>query len=115
MTRSIFFHLRLPFGSRSSPFIFNTFADAICFILVVVFGLLYVIHYLDDYFVANSDQSSFSHDMDTIIHVFNRLGIPVALDKLVGPLQCITYLGIEIDAGASTIRLPQPKLYFPFG
>ena len=107
---NIFFYLRLPFGSRSSPFIFNTFADAICFILVVVFGLLYVIHYLDDYFVANSDQSSCSHDMDTIIHVFNRLGIPVALDKLVGPLQCITYLGIEIDAGASTIWLPQPKL-----
>ena len=105
-----FFELRLPFGSRSSPFIFNSLADAICFILVVVFGLLYVIHYLNDYFVANSDQSSCSHDIDSIIHVFNMLGVPVALDKLVGPLQCITYLGIEIDARAGSIRLPQPKL-----
>ena len=105
-----FFELRLPFGSRSSPFIFNSLADAICYILVVVFGVQYVIHYLDDYFVVNVDQSSCSQDMDIIIHAFATLGIPVALDKLFGPLQCITYLGIEIDAKSGIVRLPKAKL-----
>lgn len=105
-----YFELRLPFGSRSSPFIFNSLAAAVCFIFVVVFGVHHVIHYLDDYFVANSDQPSCSRDMDTIIHVFATLGIPVALDKLIGPLKCITYLGIEIDAMAGIVRLPESKL-----
>ena len=35
-----FVDTRLPFGSRSSPFIFNTFADLLLWILVVVFGIL---------------------------------------------------------------------------
>lgn len=107
---SFFVELRLPFGSRSSPFIFNNFADAICWILIVHFCIQFVIHYLDDFFVANSDRHSCQADVDTILHAFGMLGIPVAVDKLVGPSQCITYLGIEIDSRELTIRLPQAKL-----
>ena len=46
-----YFDTRLPFGSRSSPFIFNAFADAILWILVVRLGLTGVVHYLDDFFI----------------------------------------------------------------
>ena len=38
------------------------------------------------------------------------LGVPLATDKLEGPVQKITYLGIEIDSRDMTIRLPQDKL-----
>ena len=41
---------RLPFGSRSSPYIFNTFADALAWILIYVFSIPYLLHYLDDFF-----------------------------------------------------------------
>ena len=105
-----YFELRLPFGSRSSPFIFNNLADALCFILTVVFGIHYIIHYLDDYFLVNVDEHSCAADLHTATHAFSLLGIPVAPDKLFGPLQCITYLGIEIDAASGIIRLPQSKL-----
>jgi len=47
-----FFDTRLPFGSRSSPFIFNAFADALLWILVNKFGLSELIHYLDDFFIV---------------------------------------------------------------
>ena len=46
---------RLPFGSRSSPYIFNSFADALCWILVTVGGIAHIIHYLDDFFMAAVD------------------------------------------------------------
>ena len=105
-----YFELRLPFGSGSSPFIFNSLADAVCYVLVVVFGILFLIHYLDDYLIANLDEHSCSLDMHKAVKVFNLLGIPVALDKLVGPFQCITYLGIEIDAAAGIVRPPPQKL-----
>ena len=47
--------------------------------------------------------------MHKAVKVFNLLGILVAHDKLVGPFQCITYLGIEINAATSIVRLPPQK------
>ena len=45
-----------------------------------------------------------------MIHkVFDILGVPLAPDKVVGPCQVITYLGIEIDSVNFVVRLPQDK------
>jgi len=47
-----FFDIRLPFDLRSSPFIFNTFADALIWILINKFSISCIVHYLDDFFVC---------------------------------------------------------------
>ena len=47
-----FLDTRLPFGSRSSPFIFNQFATALLWILVSVYGINNITHYLDDFFLC---------------------------------------------------------------
>ena len=101
---------RLPFGSRSSPFIFNTFAMALAWIVVNVGGLLFLIHYLDDYFIANLSRRGCRGDMDTFLHICAQLGVPIAEDKSEGPSTCIIYLGIEIDTVAMTVRLPAEKM-----
>ena len=103
--------MRLPFGSRSSPFIFNQFAEALLWILVTVFGIPYVLHYLDDFLLCNN----YSHDLcacDMAItqSAFSELGVPLAPNKVIGPTQRITYLGIEIDTVGQTICLPPDKL-----
>lgn len=100
---------RLPFGSRSSPYIFNTFADILAWILIHVFAISYVLHYLDDFFFADKCNKLQPH-MDTAVQAFQWLGVPLATEKLEGPLQQITYLGIEIDSLNFTIRLPADKL-----
>ena len=41
---------------------------------------------------------------------FSDLGVPLAPDKIIGPTQIITYLGIEIDSVDQCIRLPPDKL-----
>jgi len=105
-----YFDIRLPFGSRSSPFIFNTFADALTWILVHKFGLTCVIHYLDDFFICASTFSECQQKVSTILAVFQRLGVPIARDKLEGPSQCLIFLGIEIDSINSCVRLPEDKL-----
>ena len=103
------FDTRLPFGSRSSPYIFNKFADALLWILIFVFGIPFIIHYLDDFFICNNTFNQCHNDMLTMQDAFSELGVPLAPDKIVGPSTKLTYLGIEIDSVAMTIRLPEDK------
>ena len=100
---------RLPFGSRSSPFIFNTFARVLAWIFIYVGGITFLVHYLDDFFFVNYTATSCQRDMTRFISLSEFLGVPLAEDKLVGPTQCLTYLGIEIDSVNMTVRLPVDK------
>ena len=45
-----------------------------------------------------------------LLGVFDRLGLPVAMDILEGPWSRLTFLGFELDSSALEIRLPQAKL-----
>ena len=47
--------------------------------------------------------------MQTIKNVFDQLGIPLALDKFIGPSTCLIHLGIEIDTVKQEVRLPKDK------
>ena len=38
-----------------------------------------------------------------------KLGVPLATEKLEGPMHCITFLGIEIDTRRGVLRLPAGK------
>ena len=101
---------RLPFGSRSSPFIFNSFADCLLWIFMVIGGVNFALHYLDDFFLCGSTEQQVQSDMNTVVSLCSELGVPLADDKTVGPSLSLTYLGIEIDSSAMQIRLPQDKL-----
>ena len=50
------------------------------------------------------------NNINVIKSAFERLGVPLAPDKIIGLLQTITYLGIEIDSINCVIRLPKDKL-----
>ena len=107
---SFFVDTRLPFGCRSSPFIFNTFADLLQWILISIGGISFVIHYLDDFFICASTIEQCEADMGVMQRLFADLGVPLATDKTEGPASTITFLGIEIDAKAGIVRLPSVKL-----
>ena len=101
---------RLPMGSRSSPFIFNTFADALCWIIINVLLINNVIHYLDDFFLAAKSKAECLKNRDLILSLFKILGVPIAEDKLEGPSTSLPYLGIMIDTIAKMISLPKDKV-----
>ena len=101
---------RLPFGSRSSPFIFNTFATVLAWIGINVAHIAFLTHYLDDFFFTNSSPTMCKKDMEEFLAICQALGVPIAEDKLVWPSSVITYLGIEIDTINMTVRLPADKL-----
>jgi hypothetical protein len=100
----------LPFGLRSAPYLFNQFASALHWIMATNYAAD-VIHYLDDFLLAGpAGQPTCSESAETMLSVCERLGIPVALDKLEGPATTITFLGITIDTTLQQLRLPPDKL-----
>ena len=101
---------RLPFGSRSSPFIFNQLADLLCWLIITACRIACVVHYLDDYFIVAPSFKRCSDNVSCILNLFSYLGVPVAEDKLEGPATCITFLGITVDSLSRSIRLPQDKV-----
>ena len=106
----LYVELRLPFGCRSSVFIFNTFADALARILRVKYLIEMLVHYLDDFFTCGkANTSECARNIEIICNVFASLGVPLTPEKLIGPITCLVYLGIEIDSVAQVIQLPQEK------
>ena len=102
--------LRLPFGSRSSPCLFNNVAEVLAWALVHVCGIVFLLHYLDDFFLCGRSHAECSRFIDIFKSTCARVGIPIAEKKTVGPVQTLTYLGIKIDAKNQVIRLPEDKL-----
>ena len=100
----------LPFGLRSAPKIFTAIADAAQWIIQQD-GVDFIIHYLDDYLVIGAPESEeCAVALATVLRVFERLGLPVAHNKLEGPGTRLTFLGFELDSVAMIIRLPRQKL-----
>ena len=100
----------LPFGLRSAPKLFNAVADALEWCIRQE-GVEYLHHYLDDFIIIgspNSDQCN--TDLQSLKRVCAILGVPLAAHKEEGPTTCLTFLGIEIDSHAGSLRLPPEKL-----
>ena len=105
-----FVDLCLPFGLRSSVNRFSLLADAVLWILKNNYSIENSTNYLDDYFLAGPCQSQeCKEQLNLAISVFSKLGIPLAPEKVIGPKNVITYLGIEIDSSKMELRLPAGK------
>ena len=110
--KQIYIDMCLPFGLRSAPKLFNILADLLSWI-VEQKGVSPVLHYLDDFLIM-TPPSSASHvcldKLNTIMEVCSQLGIPLAMEKLEGPSQSLTFLGIVLDTQLMEARLPEDKL-----
>ena len=101
----------LPFGLRSAPYLFNTVADALEWILRHYFNLSDLFHYLDDFFFAApaSSPACLNALLDMLL-LCRAVGAPVKPEKVLGPSTTLTILGIELDTDLRQARLPQEKL-----
>ena len=106
----IFTDTCVPFGLRSAPKLFNVLADFLSWILEKK-GVVPILHYLDDLLVMGPPLSlTCSNHLATITEVCSQLGIPLALEKMEGPSQSLTFLSITLDTRCMEARLPPDKL-----
>lgn len=100
----------LPFGLRSAPKIFNSVADVLEWRLRHL-GLQQIFHYLDDFLIVAPPHSCrCKEELQVLLRCFDKLGVPVAEQKMEGPTVCLTFLGIELDTVHMIRRLPAHKL-----
>lgn len=102
-----FFERFLPFGLRTSPYLFDLFAKGLNWMLINAEWR--TLHYLDDFFtVLESDLLADAYEKH-FATLCTALGLKVNEEKNVrGTL--VEFLGIEIDSLAMEARLPESKL-----
>ncbi|XP_076158650.1 uncharacterized protein LOC143141830 [Alosa pseudoharengus] len=104
-----YFAVKLTFGCRSSPHIFNCLSEALCWILLNVCKLPFVLHLLDDFLLVDFPSSENSV-LDTLKRVFSAVGVPLSEEKTMGPLTRLEFLGIMLDSVKMQASLPEEKL-----
>jgi hypothetical protein len=104
-----YFHTKLPFGLRSSPFHFNRMATLLAWTIRHHSGSTGLINYLDDFWCGDVPERC-EHTFQVAQDICSKIAVPLADGKLVGPTSIITFLGIEIDASSQTLSLPHGKL-----
>lgn len=105
-----YFAVRLTFGCRSSPKIFDTLSEALCWILLNNCKLPFVLHLLDDFLLVDYPHAKPDHAIITLKDTFKNLGVPLSEEKTSGPLQAIEFLGIKLDSVLMQASLPLEKL-----
>ena len=102
--------LVLPFGLRSSGAIFNQFAGLVKWILIHHYHVENIVNYSDDFFKVCSEILSMAKpELHNMIQAFHDLDIPLAEDKIEGPIPRIIYLGIIINSMDMSIEVPEEK------
>jgi hypothetical protein len=100
----------LPFGLRSSPKLFNNFAEAAKWIMKER-GAGYVDHYLDDFITVATPQSSeCQNNLETMLTVCAELGFAVNPQKVVPACTELEFLGIVIDTDKMELRISDERL-----
>ena len=100
----------LPMGSSSSCFLFESFSTALKWIAQSKFGIKNIVKVLDDFlFIARTREVCFQN-LTKFMALCERLGVPAAPEKIEGPAQVLTFLGVELDTVVKEARLPSGKL-----
>ncbi|XP_053380846.1 uncharacterized protein LOC128548992 [Mercenaria mercenaria] len=109
--KSYYFDRMLPIGCARSCSLFETFSSFLHWLIEYLTGINSLDHYLDD-FIFGSEKSSGSCMVliDCVERVYTELGVPIAHEKSVGPTTVLTFLGLDIDTVAMTIRVPAGKI-----
>lgn len=108
--RQFYFSTVLPFGLRSSPYLFTQFAHATRLIMQYK-GVTFVNHYLDDYITTGPPATDeCEKNLDIMLQVCQSVGFAVNPSKVVTATPVIEFLGIIIDATKFELRISDDRL-----
>ena len=102
--------LYLPFGLCSAPFLFKQLLDALEWVLKRKYSSQYVLHILDDFFIAEPTCLQHLSSFSTLLCFFMLIHALVVRSKTPGPFQVLEFMGIELDSMRMEAWLPEDKL-----
>ena len=62
------------------------------------------------FFIVSQSAELDNQYLQTFLSICEGIGIPMAPDKTIGPVTCLTFLGIELDTVQQKARLPKDKI-----
>ena len=103
------FDSRLPFGARKGPAIFHRISQAIrrC---MARRGYKEMAAYIDDFLVVGRTFEECNKSLQELMKLVRKLGFYISYDKVEGPSQKITFLGLQICTTDCTLSLGEDKL-----
>ena len=107
-----YYQTALSFGSRSSPRIFNDFADCLEALFQQRAGRTEIRKYLDDFWAVcpGDAPADAAQAYAGMIQICATVGVPLAAEKCTEPSTRMTLLGLDLDTDRLTIALPADKL-----
>ena len=103
-------YVRLPFGCRSSPRLFDSLSTSVCWIAQNNYDIKVIFHLLDDFLTVDKPSDCGERTMALLSLIFNKLNIPLSCKKTVGPVCELECLGIILDTINMQARLPLDKV-----
>ena len=105
-----YFDKCLPMGCSSSCNIFETFTTALEWVAMNKLNASALIHILDDFLFIAPSKEKCQGDLNNFLTVCQRIGIPIAIGKTMGPDRALQFAGITLDTELMEVRLPEEKL-----
>lgn len=106
-----YFDKCLPFGCSISCKTFESFSTFLEFMVRRAAQSDNLIHYLDDFLGAGKrDTLHCSLLMETFFTCMKKLNVPLATEKTEGPVEVLSFLGLELDSVAMQTRIPDDKV-----
>lgn len=107
-----YFDIVMQFGITSATAIFEWYSSAAQHIAQHTCALKHLVHYVDDFMILTRGLSASKLALESILKLFDELGIPISMNKLEGPSTSMIFLGILFDSDSMTIRLDDERLAF---
>ena len=105
----IYINFTLPFGAASSCLIFEKVARAFQWIIINETKNSNISHYLDDFPLFADSEENLTAFMTEFYNIMAQIGMPVAVEKTLGPTQLLEYLGLLLDLINQCIGIPEKK------
>ena len=100
----------MPMGCPSSCKTFEMFSSSIERIAKKKLHIDHILHLLDDFLIVSPTHNLCKQQLDLFLMLCHYLGIPMALEKTLGPFSTISFAGIELDSVKMEARLLPDKL-----
>ena len=105
-----FFDRCLPMGASSSCQIFEKFSSALQWIIENYLQNTRVIHVLDDFLFISDKEQTCTSSLRIFLKICADIGVPISMEKTVGPSQILPFLGIQLDTVGMFASLPPDKV-----
>lgn len=100
----------MQFGSASATAIFEWFSTAAEFIAMKMLLIRSIVHYVDDFMILNKSRDECMRQLQALLALFKRLGLPVSPSKIEEPAQLMILLGILFNSITMTISLDEARV-----